>query len=306
MIDISPDLTVTAPAKVNLHLAVKDRRNDGFHTLESLFIAVNFGDTLNFRLTKDKNTVKICMEGLKLTVKKKDNIIFKAINLFREKTGFDTGLIVNAEKRVPAGGGLGGGSSDAAATLLALNKIAGFPLTKESLLETGAVLGSDVPFFLHQSPAAWVTGRGECIKPLKAPQMYLALVNPGFPSDTARAFHLLDKYREQRAEYKEQKTGQEIFDCLCSSASWFDGNLFSKFFNDFLDVFDESEKKTYDKIISDLYELGAVYANLSGAGSTCFGVFKEREAVQKAADVLRECWGVVVDCRVQSTKIKEP
>ncbi|MCL2184725.1 MAG: 4-(cytidine 5'-diphospho)-2-C-methyl-D-erythritol kinase [Treponema sp.] len=269
------DFTVKAPAKVNLHLAVKDRREDGFHNLESLFLAVDFCDILKFRLIEGEKLTKIDMEGLKFTVKDKENIIFKAISLFREKTGFDKGLEVNVVKNIPLGGGLGGGSSDAASTLLALNKMTDFPLTKEQLLEIGAVLGSDVPFFLHETPAAWVTGRGELIKPLKTPQMFIALVNPGFPSDTARAFRLLD---EKREHYATKFPAQEIFDCLESHDSWFEKNIFSSFYNDFLEIFDESEKEAYDKIISDLYESGAVYANLSGSGSTCFGIFKERVA----------------------------
>jgi len=205
------NLTVKAPAKINLHLAVKDRRVDGFHNLESLFFSVDFYDILYFRLSWDEKLIKIDMKGLKFNLKEQDNIIFKAISLFREKAGFNKGLEVSVEKNIPSGGGLGGGSSDAAAALLALNKMAGFPLAKETLLEMGATLGSDVPFFLHEIPAAWVTGRGEQIKPLNSvPQIYIVLVNPGFSSNTTKAFRLLDENREQRTGDR----GQEIIDCL--------------------------------------------------------------------------------------------
>jgi 4-diphosphocytidyl-2-C-methyl-D-erythritol kinase len=137
----------------------------------------------------------------------------------------------------------------------------------------GAALGSDVPFFIHKIPAARVTGRGECIEPIDMLPMFLTLVNPGFHSDTARAFKLLDEYRESGIR-------KDI----------------SPFFNDFLPVFPEQEKSVYNTIISRLQDLGAEFASLSGAGSTCFGVFGNRDQSQKAADVLRGEWGFAECC----------
>ena len=276
-----PKLTVAAPAKVNLHLAVLDKRPDGFHNLESIFLAVDFGDTLHFEPISGEKTLKLTMEGpaaagFDLPVEK--NIIFKALSLFRDKTGFAQGLKIRVEKRIPSGGGLGGGSSDAAATLLALNKLAGFPLGREQLLEMAAALGSDVPFFIYETAAARVTGRGECVEPLEAPCRFLVLVNPGFPSDTAAAFRLLDEYRKstpnfvtyRRTDAQENKKFAE-----------------RSFGNDFLPVFKEPEKSVYDGIISRLRELGAEFASLSGTGSTCFGVFREKPLAEKAAAALR-------------------
>jgi 4-diphosphocytidyl-2-C-methyl-D-erythritol kinase len=159
-----------APAKLNFHLKVGGRRPDGFHDIESLFVALAFGDTLYLETTPSETaTVPEIRMDRPLDG---ENIISRAISLFRSRTGFNQGLKVAVEKRIPLGGGLGGGSSDAAAALLALNRLAadgGLRNTAE-LAEMGAFLGSDVPFFLCGGPAAWVTGRGEQIQPLELPE----------------------------------------------------------------------------------------------------------------------------------------
>lgn len=280
-------LTVQASAKVNLHLAVKNRRKDGFHDIESVFLAVDFGDSLHFELIEGENRQEIVMEGLDFPVQAEKNIIFRALSLFREKTGFSGGIKVRVEKRIPLGGGLGGGSSDAAAALLAVNKLAGLPLNRDALLETAGVLGSDVPFFIYETAAAWVTGRGENIQPIEAPRLFLVLVNPGFHSDTADAFRLLDKYRDNSKFIPAQTHRTTVI--TDNPAEW-------EFYNDFLPVFYEREKSAYGEIISSLRELGADFASLSGAGSTCFGVFRKREIADKAAEVLRESRGFVQLC----------
>jgi len=288
--EIFTELSVFAPAKVNLHLAVLDKRSDGFHNLESFFLALDFGDKLNFTGAKEENIMEISSisrqdagengEWAELICNPTRNIIFKAVTLFRQKTGFSHGLKIAVEKRIPLGGGLGGGSSDAAAALLALNKMAGSPLNREALLETAASLGSDVPFFIHETPAARVTGRGENIEPIDIPPLFLVLVNPGFPSDTARAFSLLNEYRSSKDFYREPQN--------LTALEW------SKFKNDFLEVFPEKERDVYNEIISALRSLGALYASLSGAGATCFGVFKEEKQAQKASESLQNKWDLVV------------
>jgi len=281
-------LTLIASAKVNLHLEVLDRRQDGFHNLESIFLAVDFGDTLHFELVEGEKTAEIAMKGLDLGISIEKNIIFRALCLFREKTGFDKALSIIVEKRIPAGGGLGGGSSDAAAVILALNRLAGFPLSRAALLETAAAIGSDVPFFIYQTAAAKVTGRGETIAPFEAPRLFFVLVNPGFPSDTAAAFRLLDEYRASLIPHAQarRRTEKEVFS---DPAQW-------SFKNDFLPVFGERERSVYNEIIGKLRELGADFAGLSGTGSTCFGVFKESESAQRAAQTLRGTWNFVECC----------
>jgi len=282
-------LPVFAPAKVNLHLAVKNRRLDGFHDIESVFLALNYGDTLYFDVLEGENITEIAMEGLNSPLPTEKNIIFKAISLFRERACFKKGLKIKVEKQIPLGGGLGGGSSDAASALLALNKLADTPCSQESLLEMAARLGSDVPFFIYQTPSAWVTGRGERIFPINAPKLFLVLVNPGFSSDTSAAYKLFDKENQLFTP-----PNVEISEILKKGI--FDEKLYSHFTNDFLSVFTESEKSVYNEIIVKLRELGAQYTNLSGSGSTCFGVFANEEQAQKAADALRGKYAFVQNC----------
>jgi len=283
MFKSAQNLTVLAPAKVNLHLAVLDRRPDGFHNIESVFLAVDFADTLHFELAGRENSVEIVMETSSVPIPPEKNIIFRALSLFRAKTGFSKGLKIKVEKRIPVGGGLGGGSSNAASTLLALNKLAESPLNRDLLLEMGASLGSDVPFFLHETAAARVTSRGERIEALSPPRLFLTLVNPGFSSDTAAAYWLLDKKREGE-KISPPKPVENI-------------TAFESFKNDFLPVFEEPESSVYKDIISRLKDSGAEYANLSGSGSTCFGVFGDRAKAQQAAKTLQKKWNFSEFCR---------
>ena len=288
------ELTVASRAKINLHLTVLDRRPDGFHNLESIFLAVDFGDTLHFMPCEGENSLDITMEGLS-DIPLEKNTIFKAVSLFRNKTDFTQGLKIKAEKRIPLGGGLGGGSSNAAATLLSLNKLAAFPLSREQLLEMAAGIGSDVPFFIYETAAAFVTGRGEHIEPLDAPKLFIVLVNPGFPSDTGAAFRLLDESRNLSNNLSSIKSVQSRKDFFSGDAPINYKNLN----NDFLSIFPEHEKSVYDEIIFQLKELGAEYANLSGAGSTCFGIFNERDLAQKAALFLKNKWNFVEFCTIK-------
>jgi 4-diphosphocytidyl-2-C-methyl-D-erythritol kinase len=257
--------------------------------LESVFVALDFCDTISLKPLQGAKALEITMADEKgeLRLPLEENLVYKAVSLFREKTGVFQGLKIRVEKHIPLGGGLGGGSSDAASALLALNTLAGGPLNKAALLETGAALGSDVPFFASGAAAAWVCGRGELIEPLAPPRCYFVLVNPGVQSDTCKAYQLLDLMRSgQRAH--------ESGDC----GAW--AREFSSmpprdwaFFNDFLPVLQERENSAYAGVISGLKERGADFAGLSGAGATCFGVFTEKVAAEKAAAALMVAWPFV-------------
>lgn len=282
----SKPLTIDAPSKVNLHLAVKDKKPDGCHNLESVFLAIDFGDTLNFEVS-GRSSLVINLEGVKFAIPLEENIIFKAISLFKSVTGFDHGLRMTLEKRVPPGGGLGGGSSDAASTLLALNKISGAKLSEKKLMEMALSLGSDVPFFISQSAAAWVSGRGEYVKKAKIPKYHCVLVNPGFSSETSAAYKLLDECRAGSGELSAAMSEKECLKALSGKPeTW-------PFKNDFLDVLPDSHRAVYQKIIGKLTELGAGFASLSGSGSTCFGVFTSKSKAESAADTLRNTWEFV-------------
>jgi 4-diphosphocytidyl-2-C-methyl-D-erythritol kinase len=286
-------LRIHAPCKLNLHLAVGGLRPDGFHNLESIFALLEFGDTLELTLGEGdsgKTCVETAVEGpfLELSphgdpsfaIPAEKNLVNMAVELFRSRGFFKKDLALRLVKRIPPGSGLGGGSSDAAAALLALNGMADRPLPFEGLLSLGEKLGSDVPFFLYRKGAAVVSGRGERVVPVKSPpRLPVLLVFPGFPSSTPEAFALLDKVRAQNGDTQERNvlTGMETFLFEQGPERW-------QFTNDFLSIL--HEKELYMDILRKLSSLGASCIGLSGSGSTCFGVFNNNTDAEKAKAVL--------------------
>jgi 4-diphosphocytidyl-2-C-methyl-D-erythritol kinase len=301
-----PSVRLDAPCKINLHLRVKERRSDGFHGLESIFLALAFGDTLHVELGDAGHADEFVAdygpaskrEGIFGDIPGPDNTVLRAAALFRAKTGFDRPLRIRLEKRVPQGAGLGGGSSDGAAGLIALNglaKEAGHPrlLDAAELEEAAAELGSDAPFFLGAltsggGGAAWVTGRGECIRPIAGPpDCAVLLANPGFPSSTAEAYRLLDARRDKRGVETPPRAGpseRSLIEALRGPPSrW-------PYTNDFLEIFlegNDAPARAYRAILEGLRSQGADFCGLTGSGSTCFGIFAGGGAAERAAETVR-------------------
>ena len=167
-----------APAKVNLSLRVLGRREDGFHELDSLMVRVSVFDALEIERTGAGGIVFSCDAG---DVPSDDtNLVVRAARLFSVETGVAPDLRIHLQKVVPHGGGLGGGSSDAATALMAMNTIFDTGLSRDSLARIGSQIGSDVPFFLYES-AARISGRGEVVAPAKSVRgLRILLVKPPF------------------------------------------------------------------------------------------------------------------------------
>jgi 4-diphosphocytidyl-2-C-methyl-D-erythritol kinase len=283
-------IRVAAPCKINFHLCVLDRRDDGFHNLESVFQTLSFGDELRFESLKERFACDLRMPG---SVPPEQNIVHKAVALFREQTRFDQGLRITVEKRIPLGAGLGGGSSDGAATLWALDKIAGTELPEPVLCRMAEKLGSDVPFFLSGA-TAFVGGRGEIVEDLDVSlgSLGVVLVNPSIHSDTKRVFGLLDASRESKQVPPSRPLGKDALERALRDepSRW-------PFFNDFLPVlvwFSEGAvADIYKRCLEDLRSAGADFISLSGSGSTCFGVFMDQERAEEAVKTLLETWDFV-------------
>ena len=295
---------IIAPCKINLHLSIGERRPDGFHDLESLFVPLAFHDSLYIeRGGKDGDysleinwelPIETMPPVVPSEIPLEKNLVSRAVSLFRERTGFKNGLFVRLDKRIPVGAGLGGGSSDAASCLLALNALANDALPLEKLKELALILGSDVPFFLNRGAddtvcpsAAFVSGRGDLVEPVKTPRgLWVLLVKPGFSSDTAGAFQLLDQMRKSSS--REGKISLLALDnspidvikrtLEGAPETW-------PFYNDFLPVVlasgDHQNVDKYREILAALKDAGASFAGLSGSGSCCFGVFKVLETAEK-------------------------
>lgn len=280
-------VALNAPAKINLHLAVGRRQACGFHEIESVFCKINIYDTIEVIRGVDDASTKVKLDLNALPAKcarqleemsESENIVYKAVEVFREHSGLEAGICVKLKKRIPCGAGLGGGSSDAAAVLTALNTLFPIPYPISSI---AASLGSDVPFFLNAKSAARITGRGEIVSPFCLERTELVVIQPDFSSGTARAYKLLDETRNVN-EFCGSKQGAR---------------------NDFLDMFlkhgTEEEKETYAAILDAMREEGAIFTGLTGSGSACFGIFESEKLSARAADVLRrqhKNWPFIINC----------
>ena len=174
---------VLAPAKLNLFLHITGRRSDGYHLLQSVFMLIDWYDTLHFEVRSDG---QISREDLNVPLPP-DDLITRAARLLQQSTGTALGAHIAIEKSIPAQAGMGGGSSDAATCLLALNKLWGLGLSVKQLAELGLKLGADVPFFLH-GHNAWVEGVGEIMTPISLPPAQFVVVKPSEGLETAKIF----------------------------------------------------------------------------------------------------------------------
>ncbi len=224
-------LVVRAPAKVNLFLEVLGKRPDGYHDLATLLVAVSLYDTLEFKEDRSKAF------GLDLVPQPEpapredrpplstgpENLVCRAAELLRRRTGHEGGARVRLHKRIPLAAGLAGGSTDAAATLFGLNRLWRLGLTRERLAELGAELGSDVPFFFS-APSAWCMGRGEIVTPLRlGGPLWLVLACPPAGLSTAAVFQALTvpaepvdgtAVRSSVARGDVEETGRRLFNRL--------------------------------------------------------------------------------------------
>jgi 4-diphosphocytidyl-2-C-methyl-D-erythritol kinase len=179
-------LSLRAPAKVNLFLEVVGKRADGFHAVNTLMLAVSLVDSLDFALDGDDEIELTCSDPA--LDAGPENLVMRAAELLRRHTGCRAGARIRLTKRIPMQAGLGGGSSDAATTLVGLNRLWGLGLRVEELAVLAATLGSDVAFFLHP-PVAWCTGRGEEVSPRPIGRsLHFVLVCPAFGLATAEVY----------------------------------------------------------------------------------------------------------------------
>lgn len=185
---------VPAPAKLNLFLHIVGRRADGYHLLQSAFMLIDWQDTLHF---ERRPGGKIEREDLTIALPP-DDLITRAARLLQAHTGCTWGAHIAVHKAIPAQAGLGGGSSDAASCLLALNRLWGLGLSVQQLAVLGVQLGADVPFFLH-GHNAWVEGIGEKITPVQLPPAQFVVIKPDAGLETAKIFAHPDLRRDTKA-----------------------------------------------------------------------------------------------------------
>jgi 4-diphosphocytidyl-2-C-methyl-D-erythritol kinase len=267
-------ITVCAPAKVNVILRILDRRSDGFHNLWSVMQTVALDDEVQIRLRADRQDIQLRCDATDLATDQ-SNLVYRAAAAVLARAQQAVGLDIELRKRIPMGAGLGGGSSDAAATIIGLNCLLQLKWSPVKMAEVGQSLGSDVPFFLF-APAACVTGRGETVRPLVVEgARWVVLVNPGFGVNTKWAYQEL---AATRTSVRPLSRAQQEFDRQ-SRMGW--AQLRAAAENDFeAPVF--AAHGTLREIKQSLQAHGAEIALLSGSGATVFGVFLDETSARLA------------------------
>lgn len=250
--------TITSPAKLNLFLYITNKRVDGFHDLQSLFCLMNHGDKMTFTVKDDGLKNFAINDAFDFPLS--ENLIYKAVDLLWQTTKKDFSVEVNINKLLPMGGGLGGGSSNAATTLLAVNHLLDLKIANEDLCFLGSQLGSDVPFFV-KGENAFVEGRGEIITPLKLPTQHYLVVTPQCHVSTKDVF--------TDPELKNYFSPKRSLDQL----------MHAPFSNDCVAIV---RKKFCEigHVLDRLVKYGG--AAMSGTGASCFTSFPTLEQAQKA------------------------
>jgi 4-diphosphocytidyl-2-C-methyl-D-erythritol kinase len=276
-----------SPAKLNLFLAITGQRPDGYHNLLSLMVPLPWGDRISIVPDDSRTSLSITGPFAKGVPTDANNLILKAINKFRSKA--DIGHFkIHLEKNIPHGAGLGGGSSNAACTLLALNEQTNQCLSADNLFSMAAQLGSDVPFFLRKE-AQIIRGRGENTEPIDPvfesalQEWHFAIMRPPFAIETAEAYSAMRANPEYYVS--EEIAAEKLQACLQSLKTDrflpfnnFEGPLFKKF-------------SIYSLIKEALSAYPEISFSLTGSGSACFIATKNSLLITKAQEIAKKLIG---------------
>lgn len=269
---------VSSYAKINLHLDVGRMRKDGFHQIYSVFHKISLCDIIEIIISNIEKNILIpdnldsfiTING-NFSCPKTSNIIFKAATRFMEESDLYFKVDFNVEKRIPEGAGLGGGSSNGAYILSALNTMMNFPLSEKEIFNIAIELGSDLPFFLSSSAAAIVTGRGEIVTPIEIEagenQREIIIVFPDFKINTGEAYSWIDKkLKEKDYAIKEIDIEAEL---KKKPSQW-------RFFNSFT-VHLKERYAVYENIFNIFKKNGAGYFEITGSGSAVYAIFDNKK-----------------------------
>jgi len=261
----SPTLTCVSPAKLNLFLHITGRRADGYHTLQTAFQLLDWGDTMQFTV-RDDDQIQLSIPYLGIA--DEENLITRAARLLQATLPKHTpGADITVSKHIPLGGGLGGGSSNAATTLLALNRLWGVNLGATQLQAMGAKLGADVPVFVA-GYSAWAEGIGEILTPLELPPLWYLIVQPDCRVSTAKIFSCEQLTRDTSP---------------ITLAAFFRGDSRNDCQPIVIDLYPE-----VDNALKWLDKFGE--AKLTGTGACVFASFETKEEVDTLVRLLPENW----------------
>jgi len=267
-------LHLESPAKVNLRLEVLNKRKDGYHEVSLISQKISLHDTLHFSLEKEGG-ISVETDQPKLATGK-SNLVYQAAQSILERSDYKEGVHIKIEKRIPLGAGLGGGSSNAATTLRALNELLRLNLSKKELMEIGLRIGADVPYFFMEG-AAVATGIGEKLKKIELPPLWYVLLYPNFEVSTKWAYQnfVLTKNRFRLKLHTFPRTPRGI----------------SRILRNDLEEVVSKKYPQIDVMKKFLSSSGAINVLMTGSGPTVYGIFpEERDAMgayEKVAKLIR-------------------
>lgn len=250
-------LTLPAPAKLNLFLHITGRRADGYHNLETVFQILDHGDDISFE-PSDQISVRNPLVDVMT-----DDLCYRAAVALQKYAGIEAGANINVHKRLPAGGGLGGGSSNAATVLLGLRQLWALDISLDELASIGLELGADVPIFVR-GHSAFAEGVGEKISPLTLPDLYYCVVTPDVHASTQQWFS--DKRLTRNTEPVKMH-----------------GFRVGDHFNTFEEIVSEAHPQVADIVAVMREQEGCRFARMTGTGSSVFGCFSDENLASKAA-----------------------
>ena len=257
-----------APAKLNIRLKVTGRRPDGYHELVSIMVPIDIFDLLNLAVTRH-GRIKLQCDGFQVPTDK-NNLVYRAAQSFFSQAGIQKGISIKLTKNIPVAAGMGGGSSDAAATLLSLNEMFSGPLHLRELHDLAINLGADVPFFLHCRPSL-VRGIGEILIPVgKWPKLWYVVVTPPLQVSTSWVYRNLRlELTSGEYEYINEVLKNNFFDI-------------SQILENDLEKVTSESFPIIEKIKLHLLDFGAKGAIMTGSGPSVFGVFTSLNQARSA------------------------
>jgi 4-diphosphocytidyl-2-C-methyl-D-erythritol kinase len=262
--------------KINFGLHILNRREDGFHNLATVFYPLPLTDVLEIIRNNDEDNseqIRFSITGNTVDGKMEDNLCVKAYHLLKKDFPDLPHIKMHLHKAIPMGAGLGGGSADASFTLRLMNDKFQLGLSTEQLINYALELGSDCPFFILNQPC-YATGRGEILEPvqLSLSGYQLLLINPGIHINTGWAFSALN-ISPSVISYSSTEDAKNLRAIVCQNPATWSGQLINDFEKPVFVKYPE-----LSKIKEELYQLGALYAAMSGSGSSIFGLFEKNAA----------------------------
>jgi len=276
---MNKNITISAPAKLNLFLHITGQREDGYHLLQTVFQFLDYADTIKLVRREDKHINRVSdLEG----VPEEDDLVVKAAKLLQKQGNSTLGVDISVDKKLPMGGGLGGGSSNAASVLVALNHLWDCGLSQQELMALGEQLGADVPVFIF-AQSAWAEGVGERLKAVDLPEKWFLVLKPQINVSTAKVF--------ANSQLRRDCSTITIRDFLTGQTE---------------NVCEKPVREMYPEVgeaLSDLAKYGE--SKLTGTGACVFAAFDNEEQAKKALSELSKKWDGFVAKSMNQTPLRE-